>query len=766
MLGSPLLMGGGAYAINKSVRFRSSASAYLTRSYSNAPDNWTLSVWIKRDQVGVTQTIAGSRNAGGNFSRIYIDSLDRVCLDINGSTMFTASPQLRDTSAWYHIVVSCVFNSTGYLYINGVQRATWPSGTASYLFQSGYTNYIGYGGSADYFTGYMADLRFVYGASTFASNFGQVNSVTKVWEPKEFSPSGAVYAGSFWLTFEDTSSFGKDTSGFGFDWTSFNISNVLGTTYDSMFDVPSQYADGANGRGNYCTFDGSAPINSSSSIVNGNLRATLGGAAGGNANGMLSSFRLNSGKWYAEFTINAVAATNQYPFIGITAAPALVTGNVSSNSASYCIRANGNIDALGVFATAYGSSFSAGDICMVAVDYGAGKIWYGKNGTWFNLGEPRTGANPSSSGISSASYWAFAVSGDGNAQVDANFGQRPFSYTIPNGFRAVNTNWLADSAIKNGADYFNATIYTGSNSVQSVVNSGSMQPDMVWMKNRSAAGNHYIVDSVRAGSLSLNSNTTSGNANLSGPWQSFLSNGFQLGADTSTVNINGNSYVGWQWKRGTTPGFDIVLYTGDGTSFQFLTTTLSTPQMMLVKRTDATGGNWNVYHESVGATGALILNSTVPTQVSSTYWDNTPPYSVDFCVGSANNAASAPYVAFLFQSIPGFSAFGSYTGTGLASASGPFIHCGFLPRFVMIKRTDSGSSDNWIIVDSARSLYNLYDEVLLPNATNAEALSNGIDILSNGFKIRTTNTATNASASATYVYAAFAENPFKYVLAR
>jgi hypothetical protein len=126
-------------------------------------------------------------------------------------------------------------------------------------------------------------------------------------------------------------------------------------------------------------------------------------------------------------------------------------------------------------------------------------------------------------------------------------------------------------------------------------------------------------------------------------------------------------------------------------------------------------------------------------------------------------ANTGTYVAYCFAQVAGYSAFGSYTGNG--SADGPFVFTGFRPRYVMIKQT-SGLSD-WWVWDTARQTFNQMDAPLYPNTSAAET-SNAVfnfDILSNGFKMRSTNATVNGSGL-NYIYAAFAESPFKYANAR
>jgi hypothetical protein len=185
--------------------------------------------------------------------------------------------------------------------------------------------------------------------------------------------------------------------------------------------------------------------------------------------------------------------------------------------------------------------------------------------------------------------------------------------------------------------------------------------------------------------------------------------------------------------------------------------------MIIIKGRDGTANNWIVYHASVGNTAALFLNLTNAQDVGSAYWNNTTPTSTQFSLSTASgsNSNGVNYVAYLFSEVAGFSRFGSYTGNG--STDGPFVFCGFRPRFFMWKRTDTTA--NWLILDTSRDLYNLSGNQLFPNLSNAEFAGSIGDIISNGFKFRDSGASNNASGG-TYIFAAFAEVPFKAALAR
>jgi hypothetical protein len=266
---------------------------------------------------------------------------------------------------------------------------------------------------------------------------------------------------------------------------------------------------------------------------------------------------------------------------------------------------------------------------------------------------------------------------------------------------------------------------------------------------------------------------------------SFVSNGFVI-QNNGNSNNTGSTYVGWQWKAGgtavsntagsitssvsanTTAGFSVVTYTGTGANATVGHGLGVAPRMIIGKRRNGIA-DWMVGHSGVnGGTTPfnyyLVLNSTAAQSADSTAWNNTAPTSTVFSLGSGGNVNSntATNVMYCFAPVAGYSAFGSYTGN--ANADGPFVYLGFRPRWVLIKNANAATF-NWFVWDTSRDTYNAAGNVLLPNDSSAEITNRPIDILSNGFKIRATDTHTNGSGN-TMIYACFAENPFKYANAR
>lgn len=334
-------------------------------------------------------------------------------------------------------------------------------------------------------------------------------------------------------------------------------------------------------------------------------------------------------------------------------------------------------------------------------------------------------------------------------------------------------------AIPDGRTVMAATLYTGTGATQTINNSAngvSFQPDLVWVKGRSGATDHAWYDAVRGVQKQLESNTTTAETTETTGLTAFGTTGFTIGA-LAQMNTNAATYVAWQWKESASAGFDIVGCTTNSSGI--LTATSHNlgvvPAMVILKARTGTD-SWYVYHQNSTATptqGTLQLNSTGAvntTNGSSGGVDKWTLTSTTFAAGNAawTYQASTNNIAYLFAAVAGYSAFGSYTGND--SSDGPFVYLGFRPRFVMFKNTTTSGS--WVIFDTSRDTYNAEQNYLFPNQATAEnglgSVTPQVDYLSNGFKLRANNANSwqgNQSGNI-FIYAAFAENPFKYANAR
>lgn len=329
------------------------------------------------------------------------------------------------------------------------------------------------------------------------------------------------------------------------------------------------------------------------------------------------------------------------------------------------------------------------------------------------------------------------------------------------------------------SDHFNTVLYTGNATDDRNITGVGFQPDWIWIKERSggaSASSHQLINSSRGSSLALLSNSTGAEDTDANRVQSFLSDGFQIGT-ASTVNENSQTYVAWNWNLNngttvsntdgtitstaqvnTTAGMSILVYTGTGSAGATIGHGLgATPQVIWVKRTGAAEA-WSVYHEKDGGgeTGIIPISGNAAFATSSGDWNNTAPGSSTFTVGTQDrtNSSGQTHVAFCFTEINGFSRYGSYVGNG--SADGPFIHCGFKPQLVIIKNRDA--VENWYMHDSKRDSVNPNNNAINTDLSNAENENSAydIDLLSNGFKIRNTNTQHNSSGY-NYIFMAWAD---------
>ena len=344
---------------------------------------------------------------------------------------------------------------------------------------------------------------------------------------------------------------------------------------------------------------------------------------------------------------------------------------------------------------------------------------------------------------------------------------------------------MADyTAIDDPSAFFQTTLYTGTGSSLVVTNGGNsdLQPDLVWLKPRGIAEGHFLTDSVRGVQKTIRSYRDNAEETESQGLTAFSSDGFTMGTN-SDINTDDEPGVAWQWKTGTafsndasstsvgsidtagsvntTAGFSIIGWTGTAENATLAHGLGVVPQWIIVKNRGA-ATSWRVYHHKNTAapeTDHLVLDTTAATADDDSMWNDTAPTSSVFSLktSSSVNSDGVNYIAYCFAEKQGYSKFGSYLGNG--NADGTFVHTGFKPAFVLIKITDNGSQD-WFILDSKRSPFNLVDDSLAPNVTDAEATSEAnLDFLSNGFKLRMTSIRVNGSGN-NYIDMAFAENPF------
>ena len=793
----------GDYQISRSLRFNSADSAYLSRTPASAGNRktWTWSGWVKRSTLGATVGLfEGNENFNGTnyFTALGINSSDQlyvqdVSTGASYNLVWNSSAVFRDPSAWYHIVCVCDVTQASSsnaikIYVNGVEQTlTFTAFSGAYVqnrdtfVNATWTQSIGTVDSANYFNGYMADINFIDGQALTPSSFGETDETTGVWKPIRYA--GTYGTNGFHLPFSDNSgttstTLGKDTSGNGNNWTPNNFSVTAGAGNDSLVDSPTRYGtdtqQGGEVRGNYATLN---PIgsNTNNTYANGNLDSS----SSSNIEGaMVGTIGVSSGKWYFETT---AVTRNTSQVIGIANQLLVPTNNaalgstangwgiITSSSSNGCVYNNGTIG------TDYGT-INDGDIVGVAFDVDAAKLWIAINGTWVNSGAPASGTGAVYTNLSGTTFFPAASIYNGGA-VTFNFGQRPWSYAAPSGFKALCTTNLPDPTVVQGDDHFNTVLYTGNGTTAHAITGFGFQPDWIWQKSRNQVNNHHLTDAVRGVNKDLLTNSTTAEVTYTDGVTSFDSDGFTVGNQSSEMNASGITYAVWGWKANgagssntdgtitstvsanTTAGISIVTCSPSGSAFTVGHGLGVAPKFIISKLYQSVAG-WNCYHASLGADKYIILESTSGVLTSTTLWQNTAPTSTVLSFA----AVSAPMLFYCFAEVEGFSKFGSYVGNG--SADGPFVYTGFRPAWVLFKLS-SNAGGNWFLFDAKRSTYNVVNNLLYPNVSNAEYTAGFgyVDLTSNGFKIRTTSSDMNTNAY-TYIYMAFAERPFSTSLAR
>ena len=780
----------GAAKIKRSLRFNHDDSPYLSFTPSTTGNQkiWTFSAWIKRTEVTDDRHYIYSANDGNSgYFALYFDNDNIKTYFDPGNNYGTVNDrEYRDVTAWMHIVHQVdATNTVQRIWINGVEETLSSSrnpGNNNYpMNESGKSIVIGRHswGTSYYSNWYLAEVNHVDGQLISPTDFGFTDPVTNIWMPKRYE--GTSGTNGIYLDFSDNSStaaLGIDKSPNGNDFTVNNFSVGAWPDNDSVIDTPTN---------NFNTFNHNDK-NTNVPLVNGALE-TAATATGGHYPAF-TTMPVKSGKWYLEWKL----LTNDSCLPSIMEAEhdntsyntdSTVGNNTSTvNKRGYGFQTGNGNKKSESGNESYGSAMTSSGTGQCAFDADTGKIYWGKNNTWFDSGNPETGANPAFSGIDMTKEYLFTwhVYGNNN-NVSVNFGSQGFTYTPPSGFKALCQQNLpltqSPSVISRPQRHFEAITYSGNGSARSITGL-EFKPDFVWIKERTAgttSGNR-LFDSIRGAGNVLLSDSTSAELDRSTELTSFDTNGFSLG-DATTVNENGSTVVAWCWKAGGTAvtnndgsiassvsanqeaGFSIVVYTGNGSAGGGGTIGHGlgkTPEIMFVKnRADAS--NWSVNGNAGGRLiyGTNKLQLHVSSALVSDTNEVTAANATTFTVttSGATNGQNDSHVAYCWVSVPGFSKFGKYTGNG--SSNGQYIHLGFRPACIIIKNTTTATS--WVIYDNKRSPFNEVDEVLYPSGTGQRATGdNEVDFLANGFKYRAAANKVN-SGNKIYIYMAWAEHP-------
>ena len=820
-------------ATSRSLRMQ---DARLTRTPSSTgnPKKWTFSAWLKRTNLGQSYIFGGSPLASGydGIAAIYFNGSDQLhtYYDTSGSNPYGAvddgSRLYRDLGSWYHLCWAVDAENTIHkIWINNNLVSTntgrYPPNFTYGLNNSGDEMVIGDGSWDSYgspnFSGYMAEINYLDGQYLEPDSFAETKN--GVWIPLK-DPSLTYGTNGFRLQFlatgtsADSSGIGADTSGQG---NHFALTSLAAG--DVVLDNPEN---------NFATLN--LLDKSGGTFTEGNLRYDT--SSWDMATG---TFLLPSGKWYYEVRVDAYNASANAFSVGIIQTNKIRgSGNsyywshsswsTSSQGYLYGVNVNGTTEykisagsatslsshpdivqgsVIGIFidlesdTTSIKYNFDGGTpfelfTSMQDVDYTIGVSDYLAQLT-FNFGQDSTFSGAETAGGNT----------DGNGKGD-------FHTALPSG----HTDYLAlcsanrpDPTIgpqtsTQADDHFNTFLYTGTNATNRNIATNTFTPDWVWLKSRSQADNHVVVDVLRKNGSNfpnMHPNTTDAEANDTHP--KIITNGIQV--SEGLYDNNNVNFVAWTWKAGgdpddvtgnfikdgvaftptqgtidttkmsvnTTSGFSIVTYTANNNTKGTVTHGLnSAPNLVIIKNRDTSpNGQWVIGQDQNGFTGQLYFNNGGPFGSNSGSFDNTAPTNAVVTVNTDNtvNEGTDGFVMYSFHNVEGFSKIGSYIGND--STDGTFVHTGFRVAFLMLVRTsDSGSFQ---LLDNKRNTFNPTDIYLYVPGSGTEndgsTLSPAInvDFLSNGFKLRTTESVYNSNGG-TFLYMAFATQPFKFSNAR
>jgi len=773
--------------ITNSCMFDSASSTRARRNgVGDAVTQATISAWLKRTTAGnvVAQYYYSSEGATaannnfiigfttGDIFRMRHDQASTLYGDYRSTAVF------RDCSGWYHFYVAINSNEAVNtdrckLYVNGY-RVTLTVVDSIPLDNAMNTcrqnTAWGYRIENDdlYFDGYMAEACYIHGEVEPLSTFGEF--VNGIWIPKSLTTLAAGFddgaGASHYLDFEDNTDLGKDVGAFSSDFSQAN----MGTDHQ-VIDTPEN---------NHCTLDyNNRNITGPVGIREGGLNPRYSGGAHASCAG---TFLMKTGKWYWELD---VGSDSQYHTTGILAAGEdsgdIITAGayVGQSATGYGLMVNWGASLQRLYHNASYTSpdmgaVAANDIIQVAFDADNNKLWFGHNNTWTDSGDPAAGTNAqfdNGDGIDADAYdYVPGQTVYATLTPKLNFGQRTFTHTPPTGFKSLCTaNLPVPAVIEPLAKAVNVKLYTGDGSVDQDITGVGFQPDFVWIKNRDTTDNHLVFDSVRGVTKWIPPNTTTAETADADTLLTFDEDGFSVGADVK-VNTNTEDYAAYCLKEGAAYGFDIVEYTGTGAAHAINHNLGVVPKMIMVRRLGS-AGQWMVYHYAAQnktdpETDYGNLDDAGAWADLATPWNDTAPTSTQFTVGTHNavNVNESTYVAYLWADIPGLVKCFHYEGNG--NAAGPYIYCGFRPRWIIYKNADGGN--DWRLYDSVRNTYNGVNLIrFLPDSNAAESTADGIsmDMYANGFKIKVSTAFINTNNNS-FVGIAFAEQPFKYANAR
>ena len=724
----------------------SEISDFGSGSSGSTANDFCIEMWLNAQSVSGNRGIIGGRGQGTNGAYF---CLIGASMRFNWGSSDPGLDYTIEADRWYHVAITRNEDKCR-MFVNGKLVETITStdqidfkgnGGNWYL---GYTNY-GSGTSLVYFEGAIQDFRIYDGIAKYTTDF--IIPVRNDWDVNNLVVADGT-----------------------------NPQNI-----DLMVDTPTNYGEdtGAGGevRGNYPTFN-PLYVTSQWAFSEGNLKVVSSGSYGC----IKPTMGMTSGKWYCEMTAEVTNNTNSVAVVRWDHSDTYI-GN---STEGICYLGDNGKTRVGDGSMAdYGASWGDGDVIGIALDLTGSNtaLTFYKNGT-------SQGVVPTTYTTSNGP-WFFAASDDsntGNTTQSWNFGQRAFKHAAPTGYKALCTQNLpnlfdSETSENNPSAYFDITTYTGDGKASRDIKGVGFQPDLVWIKSRDASYDHAAFDAARGANERIRPSNTTAEGTDTQTLTAFNSDGFRTGTDEVT-NKDADKYVAWLFDAGTaaatastegsitptaqwvnaTAGFSITKWTATNANATIGHGLGAPPEFILLKNLESST-DWGVYHVSIGNTKRLKLNTGDSESTHTTFWQDTSPTNTVFSVGTSGdfNGTIDDMIAYCWTPIEGYSAFGQYSGN--ASTDGRFNYCGFKPRWVIIKGSTYGS--NWNMFDTARDPLNINAQTLRANSNGAEfdgnnqgAYSFGIDILSNGFKIKNVGSDLNSSGN-TLVYAAFAEHPFK-----
>ena len=713
-------------------------------------------------------------------------------------------------NTWHHITISRT-SGTLRMFLDGVRLTSIQSFSTSAGTISGgnvinnTTSYnlssfrIGeaYSGQKAY-KGYVSNVRFIVGSSirNSDSNFTvPTATLTDVTNTKLLTATNITIGDDISSNNNDGSAGGnarssgvnpfgeydffEDVSGNGNNWSPNNLQYT-----DVVLDSPVT-------GGNFAVMN---PTDFALYLSEGNLKVSSSAGSGSIIARSTMLVPPNSGKWYFEGYSTVTSSNGHY--IGVWC-PTGLNAAISSGyhddanfgvlSGHECVAylSNGTIRNNSSSSTVTGlDDFdTAGDIVGVLLDMDAQTVQFYNNGT----------AQGSAQSLpNTTDPYGFFVAGHHSKGVIFNAGQDDSfaGLETPNGVsdesgtgvfsqsqgangKAWNSGNLPTPTITAPDDYFNTVLYTGDNADRNI--DVGFQSDFIWVKERNGTPSHRLYDSVRGDGQTLFSNLT--NAEYDGASDGIdfsYSNGFAIDAGSNVGSYNGTSdtYVAWNWLAGngtvsntdgsmtstvsanTTAGFSIIDCTTTAANSTCGHGLSEKPELVISKSRSATS-DWYVLTDIIdGSSDYLRLNLTA----AKTDYASSAPTATTITIPFASGVDTINYA---FHSVEGYSKIGSYTGN--SSSDGTFVHCGFRPAWVMVKRTNNVA--DWVILDNERNQFNVANLYLSPNSSASEVTSDRLDMLSNGFKLKTTGANVNYSGD-NYIFLAFAESPFSKSNAR